>query len=363
MSCSCHGKEKLKVEGAVKPDDQCLNCALKHINMARLAWGEFCYEETNRLWAAGHIRLAVEHIKHDYRDIALLLRDLAIDLEDVNDKSRDDISIRLLELYERIRELRAAENPEIQARLASLGEFPNVPIIIPLGSGSKSDNDELKILLRSIDKNAIGCGTVYIVTDNAPDWLDTKSCKQVSIPDTYTNCKDANLIAKTLGVIERFGLNSFCWCADDNVFCKPVVLSKIPILYNHRKREDFEAGGTWAKRVLHTFDFAEAKGIHLEYNFESHAPQYFTNAQGLLEEMKKVDYAIDGGLTIMTAFRIVQKSTEDALNQDVMKETFEKGFDNAKFDKAFIGYNDNGFYNGLRERLFQLFPNKSRFEK
>ena len=49
MSCVCHGKKGEKVEGRAEPDAQCSTCALKHVEMAMEAWGEFLYEEEGKI--------------------------------------------------------------------------------------------------------------------------------------------------------------------------------------------------------------------------------------------------------------------------------------------------------------------------
>ena len=46
-----------------------------------------------------------------------------------------------------------------------------VDIIIPLGNGSKSNNDELKILLRSLEKNGRNFRNIIVVTAEPPPWL------------------------------------------------------------------------------------------------------------------------------------------------------------------------------------------------
>lgn len=367
MSCSCHTKHRLVIEGAVKPDDQCTTCAAKHIEMARAAWCEFVYEEANRRWVAGHVRLAVEHLKYDHRETALKLRDLAVIIEDNKDADRWDVMLRLESALLEVMALQAADRPELAARMAHLNApRDKVDVIIPLGGGSPHDNEELRLLLRSIERNALGVGNVYIATTEPPEWLSDE-VTVVPITDAHTDCKDANLIDKVLGVIEKHNVKRFVFCADDNCFVKPTRLDSIPLLYNPHIREHFRTGGTWHNRVLHTFAWADGRGIRLEHHFDTHAPQYFRDAATLAERMRQVDYKSGAGLTIMTAFRVVMGEVEHALPQGDWKETYEHQCeDNARFtdfEKPLIGYNDRGFETCLRARLFAMFAEKSRFEK
>ena len=120
MSCSCHGKKGEKIEGRVTPDAQCTTCALKHVEMAMEAWGEFTYEEDNRRWCARHLRLAVEHLKFDHRDVALQCREVATTIELAEDKNNHDIHDQLLDLYNRTLELFKTDHPDYLERMAKL---------------------------------------------------------------------------------------------------------------------------------------------------------------------------------------------------------------------------------------------------
>ena len=118
MACSCHGVTKNKVGGKVAADDQWTTCALKHIEMASAAWGEFLYEEENRRWVAAHLRLAVEHLKTDHKATAVKVRDVAVAIEMAQDKDRNDIRLRLAEIRKKALELFKADNPDYSGRLA-----------------------------------------------------------------------------------------------------------------------------------------------------------------------------------------------------------------------------------------------------
>lgn len=239
------------------------------------------------------------------------------------------------------------------------------PIIIPLGDGSAHENSELRFLLRSLERNALDLGAVYVASTCPPEWL--QGVTVVPVPDTHAHCKDANLIDKTLRVIERNRLDSFAWCADDNAIVRPIRLDSIPLLYNERTRSDFGNGSKWHRRVLSTFAWADSLGVTLEHSFESHAPQFFRDAQELARRMRRAPYAKGDGLTIMTAFRVVMGDTRRGVPQRLWKDTYEKECEEAvkaaRFGKPFVGYNDGGINCGILDRLEELFPEKSRFEK
>ena len=123
MACKCHGTTKNEVNRKVAANDQCTTCALKHIEMAMAAWGEFLYEEENRRWVAAHLRLAVEHLKIDHKQTAIEVRDVAVAIELANDKSRNDIRERLDSIHSEVLDLFKADNPDYAERLSKLKDL------------------------------------------------------------------------------------------------------------------------------------------------------------------------------------------------------------------------------------------------
>ncbi len=116
MSCSCHGKSGISVV-RTSPYDQCTSCAKKHIVKAWSLFNEFSYADDNRDATTGQLRLAVDHLMYDHRDIALQARDLAILIEENRDAEIGDDWVRLLAA---IREAYNSEHPDAVERLHEL---------------------------------------------------------------------------------------------------------------------------------------------------------------------------------------------------------------------------------------------------
>lgn len=242
-----------------------------------------------------------------------------------------------------------------------------IDIIICLGNGSSHGNDELRILLRSMERNASGIGRVFLATSYAPGWLDPSRLAVIDIDDIYLDNKDANLHRKTLEVVARYNVGRFCWLSDDVVFLKPVALQDIPILRGVKPCEEFRPDKIWTRRLCHTFDFARSVGVDIRHSYEVHAPQVFDGSL-LLERMRGVDYTSQPGLTIFTAWRAVcgQIGLPDELPFTEWKETLStpEAAVNAKLDRPFAGYNDDAFdVVGFRARLFRMFNAKSSYER
>ena len=365
MACSCHGKSGQSIQDRrMPPDSQCLMCAMKHIGMAMEAIDELTYERDNRDFAQAHIRLAMEHTKLDWRDVAVRMRDATVMLDLVQDTRPGQLHKVLKGIMDELHRLYDLEHPEQARKLRELRDAIKVDVIIPLGNGSRFDNDELRLLLRSIDRHCSDVGRVILATTYCPSWINRDAVTVAEIPDREQNNKDKNLIDKTLTVIRDYNVERFVFCADDNLVCQDIELKHIPLLYG-RTREAFENADTkWRKRVLHTFDYFIGRGVPLDHEFDTHAPQYFDDAQALVRAMEYVDYATQPGLTIMTAFRAATGEIYGGIHKNGYKETYEMPCTEKDFagKKMFAGYNDLGFM-GIRDALFRRFPDKCRYEK
>lgn len=235
-----------------------------------------------------------------------------------------------------------------------------IDLVIPLGTWSKSGNDELKILLRSIEKNGTGIRNILVVTDHVPDWLT--GVRIVLLGDVYEKNKDGNIIRKILAAAVSEGISEeFAWSSDDLALLKPFDFETIPPIYNVRGKDSFPADGTiWQRRVRKTLEFLENRNLTLAHNYESHVPHRYP-VRKQVRAMRNVDYAADIGYSVNTLFHGLLGMT-GGFDQRLFKETCEKD-SGWKLDKTLVGYNDAAFLGGLRKVLFKLFPEKSRYER
>lgn len=238
-----------------------------------------------------------------------------------------------------------------------------VDFIIPLGSGSKSDNDELRLLLRSLEKHGRGIRNVIVVTTLPPKWL--RNVRIVPQGDLLVHNKDGNIIRKILVALTQEDVTpEFVWGSDDCLLLEDFDFETLPPIFNRRCKADFpEDGSIWQRRVRRTFEFLEARGMNLTHNFESHCPHRYPTRK-LLRAMRNIDYQDGIGYSINTLFSGLLGIT-GGFPQNIFKitcETEDAGRD-AKLSKMLCGFNDRAFLGSLRERLFKLYPEKSKFEK
>jgi hypothetical protein len=260
-----------------------------------------------------------------------------------------------------------------------------VDIILPLSNESRSGDDELRIFLRSLEVNGMGYGRIWLLTTCPPVWLrdgdelEVLGLTVVEVRDSYRHCKDANLFCKAWIGCEYAGTRDVIFTADDCAILKPCDLSALPPIFNDRTAAQFGEGTTWMRRMVATLaDFPAMKG-----NFDTHCPQRWNAAAA-----RKI---IDAGVwkwrppsgdaqfvgrcidTFVMGNEWGGIIPDHAVRQQEMKETVAGRADaahdvadgkSAKLDRVFVGYDDAAFLRGgLRERLFERFPERSRWER
>ena len=179
--------------------------------------------------------------------------------------------------------------------------------IIPLGTGSKSKNDELRLLLRSLERHARNLGRVVVVGDALPDWLT--GVEVVKRGDPCPANKDANIIDKVAQAVRDLGIKQFVFSADDNILLCDCDCEEIPVLRTERTQGCFAPKARlkdgkaeldwnrWRERVYHTFWLAEEWGIPMHNDYEAHAPQLYRDADLLLDGLKGIQ-DLEGDISV-----------------------------------------------------------------
>lgn len=365
MTCSCNKLDSSVLTG-VTPYTQCPQCAKKHIVSVWTAWQELGHERDNRDYCSGNLRLAAEHLAKIAPELATACRDCAVRIEDFDDFDGDrPIKDDIESLRTSIWSLTGAKYTVVE----DLG--PDIDLVIPLKPDESwhGQCDELRILLRSLEKNAKGLGRVCLVTDALPNWLDPQASGLVWLPvgNPYRHNKDANLFMKVTKALQFMDCGErWAFSADDAAFLQPCDLRTLPVVYNGQRREHYAApnSGKWQRRMVHTLDWLVGQNIHMPYSYDCHIPQVFQTST-VLEKLKNVPYADGDGFCIYTLWRGLEGITGDGVAQNTMTTTFGSMEDAMKLplDKTFCNYSDAPFGAGLRERLYQLFPEKCHFEK
>ena len=237
-------------------------------------------------------------------------------------------------------------------------------IIIPLGPGSKFNNDELRISLRSVEKN-LDVDKVYVATTIDIPWL--KNAIKVPVDDPWDNNKDKNLIYKVVKTLEMYPeIDKFYFWSDDFVILQPIGSNHINI-YNDRSLDYFKANPPttkWQKRLANTLNILKVYGYDASVNWDSHTP-LLLSSKDIVSRATLFEYdSFAANYTVCTLLAFINGLTrKDGVHQDLVKVSYESEF-KGEIDTRFkyLGHNDLAFSTGLREKLFELFPECSKYE-
>ena len=153
-------------------------------------------------------------------------------------------------------------------------------VVIPLAdtTAAAPDAPELRYAMRSMAKNLIGLGKIFIVSKTLPKWLDPKQVTHVPCADR-AGWKDYNLIKKVLAAIDAGVSKKFIRSSDDQFLLQPTDAHLMQVFCEsdagNWTEEHWNAKctdkTTWWKRLRNTVDALKAKG-YSAYNFDSHHP-------------------------------------------------------------------------------------------
>lgn len=240
-------------------------------------------------------------------------------------------------------------------------------IVIPLSTQSITDNLELRVALRSIQRNATNLGTIHIYTAANIPWL--RNCNVINMGDPIRDLKDANLINKIKAAASNPDVaQNFIFWSDDQVLTGPMDLDKAPVVYNVRNIQDFQRGlkqhpeAKWYRRMIHTFEYIrEHTGLLLPNNYDAHTPQPYSKSK-VLEIFNEVPYHEQPGFCINTIYYGMQ-SMPPSVEQNKIKSTFEKGhMAIPRTLKTYAGYDDASWSRGGAYFFLGLFFEMSKYE-
>jgi hypothetical protein len=139
-------------------------------------------------------------------------------------------------------------------------------LLIPLGTGSKWKDNELRYCLRGLEMYCQDLDRV-IISGEKPDWIQNI----IHVP-----CKDAH--SPTLSIWNKTLAGSketdeFLFCNDDYFFLKSFIAAEYPNYYTD------VTGNSPYKRILRrTIKVCEQSGLS-EYNYDVHKPMRFNSAK------------------------------------------------------------------------------------
>lgn len=239
-------------------------------------------------------------------------------------------------------------------------------ILIPLGTGSKFDNIELRFCLRSVEKHLIGVGQIVIVGETLP-WL--RNIIHISGPEKPgVHFRSENIYRKIIaGCSLRELSDNFLFMNDDHFLLKDFEVSQFP--YLHRgpiipHRIGNEAQERQMSNTVSLLKKLRAEtGINLDFkDFDIHCPILY-NKEGFIYTFYNTDWP-EYGYGIKSVYGngnfIDGQYCEDLkISQPLDKKTIYKNLEG----RDWFSIDDKTLRSGgMQEVLQELYPDKSKYE-
>ena len=229
---------------------------------------------------------------------------------------------------------------------------------------SADDNESLRLSLRSVHKNFENVRNIWVVTDNPPAWLNNATI--IRAKDTFTNCKDANIINKVLAACNHTDVSDrFLFMSDDQIVNAKIPVNRVSPVFNIKGIQHYtgySGSNRWTMRMENTLKIISKLGGETRINWDSHVPQPIDKDK-FIDVMNRLPYTTLPGVCINTAyFGAIYEPP--LIPQDDVKQTFEDIIKvPINLTKPYIGYNDKGYKSGLREVLLNTFNEPCMYEK
>lgn len=243
-----------------------------------------------------------------------------------------------------------------------------VDVVYVLGSGSTWNNNEIRYSLRSVEKNGIGLGNIFIVGE-LPEFL-SKGVIHIKAADIFNPNQnaDGNIATKVLAACadERLS-DDFLFINDDHIILQPIKLADVPAFHKgnmNTYQESFWEVNFWRGRLKRTMEILNQKGM-TAYHFDCHTPIIF-NKHLFPLVMAEFPYKDGIGLTMKSLYGNSVYAESGTFLQNEKKTVFK--FYNHDQLRArlngcgFMSFNDMGLNKELKLWLDKQFPNQSSWE-
>ncbi len=195
-------------------------------------------------------------------------------------------------------------------------------ILYIVGDGSRFNNLELRMSLRSICKYGTNIGKV-IVAGNPPQWLSDKVIK-IKIEDKYTY-KHQNILSCIENVIDMELVHGdFLYSSDDHFYCRPVDFANYPYFVKGELRRTFNLTDTFwqyhqslydtrklcQKYNLPAMDYSQHCNTHMNTDV-------FRSIRNIIHESYKLPYGVEPTSIIMNAWQTLPNPPKLTPRKDI----------------------------------------------
>lgn len=231
-----------------------------------------------------------------------------------------------------------------------------IDVVIPLGTGSRWKDNELRYTLRSIQKFLAGYRDIVIV--GAPrKWLT--GVRYIEAKEDYTR-KERCIFEKTLLACQDPDISdTFLFTNDDIFLTQPIDISQVKYWYSGTVKNLLSMSqGLYQNTVANTLKYLQKKG-YPDKHFDIHVPILYEKEKYL--QLLQVDWERDH---IIKSLYCNSNHIEGEPMRDLK---FGRPFTRPEIKKAidgrmFFSISEQGTNDGIKELLQELYPEKSIYE-
>ena len=242
-----------------------------------------------------------------------------------------------------------------------------VDVVYPLSAESLWDDNELRYSIRSLEKHFKNLGKIYII-GHLPDFIkpDDYNIIHIPFPDSYTENKDANLIAKLLRACQEESLtDEFLFMSDDQYILQDVYAENMVPFYSVKLAERrYRTNNKWERRLQRTYQALKARGKE-GYEYDTHAP-VIMQKELFKEVMLTYDWGATPGYCINSLYFSHTRDEHVQRDVQVVRVTHTKEDRPALVeriaDACYLNHNDVALKGPIKEIIEEEYPEPSPFE-
>lgn len=242
-----------------------------------------------------------------------------------------------------------------------------IDVVIPLGNGSRWNDNELRYSLRSLVKFGSNFRHIVIVGEKLPEWIENVYWVK-QLPTNYNH--EHNIYENILAACEAPIITErFLGWQDDYFLTKPIDCNNYPFYYNGtledgiKRRIRFDG---YAISLNNSKTILASRNCPT-LNFDVHCPIEYTKT-GFVAHVSTVDWKVGNGYVIKSLYAnsvFPHGSPEIASMRDLKVTNCEsiKTFEAQIADRHIFSISDRGLSEAMKNFLRKSYPEKSRYEK
>lgn len=233
-------------------------------------------------------------------------------------------------------------------------------VVIPLGTGSTWQDNELRYALRSLEANCDNVGDIWIIGER-PEFLND-TIRHIPVRDT--SFPSVNIMYKTLRACKEPGISeNFLFTNDDIFINTPLDIEKTPYLnrgISLSQAARMYRSGNYAVSIHNTAMALKERGLP-DMHFDIHTPIIY-NKQQFASVMEQYDWTIQHGYVIKSLY--ANSLRIPGVNYTDTKIKACRSHDSLSqiFQSQFVSIGERAVCKYLQSFLQEKYPYPSRFE-